>query len=100
MKKTEEELTANILNAMAHPNRIRILEKLKQSPLCNCELMPLLNLEQSNLSRHLNILVNAGVIISWRDGTRVNYKIADDKILTILAAATQIATGSSEKQVN
>ena len=55
MQKTQEELKANILTALAHPNRIRILEFLKNGIKCNCEIAPALELEQSILSRHLKI---------------------------------------------
>jgi len=58
MQKRQEELKANILIALAHPNRIRILEYLKNGIKCNCEIAPALELEQSNLSRHLKILVH------------------------------------------
>lgn len=84
MKKNKEDLQAEILSAISHPNRIRILKSLRKKVLCNCELMPLLGLEQSNLSRHLKSLENAGIIISWKEGLRVNYKVIDKRIFDIL----------------
>ncbi|MFA6542256.1 MAG: metalloregulator ArsR/SmtB family transcription factor [Bacteroidota bacterium] len=91
MQKAQEELKANILSALAHPNRVRIVELLKNGAKCNCEIGPELELEQSNLSRHMKILVHEGIVVSWRDGLRVNYKIADSKIFDILALAETIA---------
>ena len=90
-RKTAANLKAEILTAMAHPNRIRILECLRKDTLCNCELAPGLELEQSNLSRHLKILVHAGVLESWKDGLRVNFRIADERVLDILDLARSIA---------
>lgn len=99
MKKTHEELKANILTALAHPNRIRILELLKAGVKCNCEIASELELEQSNLSRHLKILVQEGIIVSWKEGLRVNYKIADKRIFDILAIAGDVARKQAEARV-
>lgn len=91
METTAAELKSEILEALAHPNRIRIVEFLRQGPRCNCEIAPELGLEQSNLSRHLKILVQAGVLFSWKDGLRVNFKVADDRIFRILDIAATVA---------
>lgn len=99
MKKTQEELKAGILTALAHPNRIRILEYLRTNIKCNCELAPALGLEQSNLSRHLKILVQAGILISWKEGLRVNYKIADKRIFDILAIAGDVARKQAQARI-
>jgi ArsR family transcriptional regulator len=89
--KTSADLKAKILFALAHPNRIRILEYLQKDVHCNCELAPELELEQSNLSRHLKILVEAGVLKSWKEGLRVNVKVADDRIFKILDMVSMLA---------
>jgi ArsR family transcriptional regulator len=91
MQKSQEELKAAVLTALAHPNRIRILEFLKNGVKCSCEIAPALELEQSNLSRHMKILVQEGIVISWKDGLRVNYKITDERIFNILSTVESIA---------
>jgi DNA-binding transcriptional ArsR family regulator len=98
MQKTSAELKAEFLAALAHPNRIRIIEYLRKDVRCNCELAPALELEQSNLSRHLKILVQTGVLKSWKDGLRVNFKVADERIFKILDIATTIARQEVEKK--
>jgi DNA-binding transcriptional ArsR family regulator len=96
--KTTAVLKADILTALAHPNRIRILERLRKDVMCNCELAPALELEQSNLSRHLKILVQAGILKSWKEGLRVNFKVADERIFKILDIAMAIARQEVEKK--
>jgi len=91
MKTTASDLKSEILEALAHPNRIRILESLRRGPQCNCELSPLLGLEQSNLSRHLKILLQAGILVSWKEGLRVNFKVTDDRVFKILDIAAAVA---------
>jgi len=90
-KKSKDNLLSEVLSAICHPNRIKILRALKRQALCNCEMMSLLGLEQSNLSRHLKSMEKSGVLISWKDGLRVNYKISDERILDILDIAEKIA---------
>jgi ArsR family transcriptional regulator len=99
MKKSMTKLKADILVAIAHPNRIRILEQLRKEVKCNCELAPALGLEQSNLSRHLKVLTQAGVLISWKDGLRVNFKIADERIFELLDLSESIATRKDRVEV-
>ncbi len=89
--KSKDKLQAEILLSVSHPNRIRIIKALSEKPLCNCELMPLLGLEQSNLSRHLKNLERSGILVSWKEGLRVNYKIADIRVFEILEIAEKIA---------
>lgn len=96
MNKTRDELQAEILSAIAHPNRIRILEILRKGDACNCELAPELGLEQSNLSRHLKLLVQAGILLSWKEGLRVNFKVADTRVFKILDIAESIVKQSIE----
>jgi DNA-binding transcriptional ArsR family regulator len=99
VKKTSADLKADILLALAHPNRVRILEYIRRDIRCNCELAPALELEQSNLSRHLKVLVQAGVLVSWKEGLRVNFKVSDERIFRILDIATTIARQEVEKKV-
>lgn len=94
--KTSADLKAGILIALAHPNRIRILELLRNDVMCNCELAPALELEQSNLSRHLKILVQSGILVSWKEGLRVNFKVADDRIFSVLELAASVAKRETE----
>jgi DNA-binding transcriptional ArsR family regulator len=91
MARSSAELKAEILMALAHPNRIRIIEQLRKGVMCNCELAPVLELEQSNLSRHLKILVQAGILKSWKEGLRVFFKVADERIFDIIEIAAAVA---------
>ena len=82
---------ADILSALGHPNRLHIIECLADGPKCNCEIAPVLGLEQSNLSRHLSHLVKSGLLVAERQGTRVNFALADRQILRIVELAERVA---------
>jgi ArsR family transcriptional regulator len=53
---------SEVLKALADKNRIRILNLLHERTLCVCELEDILDLNQSNLSRHLATLRHAGIV--------------------------------------
>ncbi len=53
---------SEVLKALADPNRLRILNLLHERTLCVCDLEAILELNQSNLSRHLARLKQAGVV--------------------------------------
>ena len=70
--------------ALAEPVRLRIVNLLIQKDsLCVCDLVTVLELGQSTVSRHLAYLKNAGLVRSWRDGTWMHYAI-ELNYLTIL----------------
>ena len=77
-------LKSEVLSALAHANRIRIIEYLREGRKCACEIGPELQLEQSNLSRHMKLLIQAGIINSWKEGQKVMYEVVDNNIFKLL----------------
>jgi ArsR family transcriptional regulator, arsenate/arsenite/antimonite-responsive transcriptional repressor len=53
---------AAVLKALSDPNRLRIINLLHAGTLCVCDLENILDLNQSNLSRHLATLRHAGIV--------------------------------------
>jgi ArsR family transcriptional regulator, arsenate/arsenite/antimonite-responsive transcriptional repressor len=67
---------ASIFKALADPTRLRIVDALrKASPeaICQCELTPLFQISQQALSKHMKLLVGAGVVASERRGLWTYY---------------------------
>lgn len=56
------------LKAMAHPVRLMILQELLKSPRCVTAIHEILEVRQPNVSQHLTILKNSGLVLSDRDG--------------------------------
>ena len=56
-------------------NRLRILNLVREWELCVCEIEVLLDLSQSNASRHLGKLREAGIISGDKDGQWIHYRI-------------------------
>lgn len=76
--------------AMAHPTRLQILEILKPGERCVCEIFPALDLEQSNISRHLSIMKKAGLLQSRKVGLNVHYRVSDPRIFELLDLSKDI----------
>jgi ArsR family transcriptional regulator len=69
------EKTAEIFKVLAEPNRVRILAVLAARRACVCELSQALALNQPNVSRHLRILKDAGLVESRRRGVWTDYAL-------------------------
>lgn len=87
MNLSRLDLSADLLKALGHPARLKIVEILAQRDTCVCELLPQLGLEQSNLSQHLKLLRKHGVVEARREGSRVNYRLANQAVLGLIQAA-------------
>ena len=66
-----------ILKALADENRLRVYNLLLEDELCVCELEVLLNLTQSNVSKHLSKLRSAKIIESQKEAQWVHYKVSE-----------------------
>ncbi len=80
-KQVLYEKQAEIAAAVAHPLRIAILDFLKDGEQCVCDIAAQVGSERSNVSRHLSVMVNAGILECRKEGLNVIYKL---KCLCIL----------------
>ncbi len=67
---------ATVAKALADPTRLRILDVIRKAApeaVCQCELVPLFDMSQAGLAKHLRVLVDAGVLASERQGAWTYY---------------------------
>ena len=69
----------NVIKALADESRVRILRILLRGSFQVGELVAVLDMGQSRVSRHLKILTDAGVLTAQREGTRMFYRVARDE---------------------
>ncbi|HVP13163.1 MAG TPA: metalloregulator ArsR/SmtB family transcription factor [Phycisphaerae bacterium] len=69
------EARARVAKALAHPSRLRLLDAIKQKPMCVCELTDLMGADQSTVSKHLAILKNAGLVECHKEGLVTRYRV-------------------------
>lgn len=84
MRDRTYKLQSEVLKALAHPTRIAILELLRHEEACVCELGPVLGLRQANISQHLMVLRAKHLVTTRREGVRVFYRVADERIFQVL----------------
>ena len=66
-----------VLKAVSNRNRLRIIKMLQERPLCVCEIREILGVSQPSVSRHLNILKEAGILVGEKNGVWIDYRIND-----------------------
>ncbi|MEA2142521.1 MAG: ArsR family transcriptional regulator, arsenate/arsenite/antimonite-responsive transcriptional [Solirubrobacteraceae bacterium] len=67
---------AAVAKALGDPTRLRIVDAVRSATpeaVCQCELLPLFEMSQPALAKHLRVLVDAGVLASQRRGTWTYY---------------------------
>jgi len=84
MEERALELKAEVLKALAQPTRLKILELLRGGERCICEIVPAINGEQSNISRHISVMQKGRLITTRKDGVKVMVKVRDPRIFEIL----------------
>ena len=78
------EYRAEILKSLGQPTRLKIIDFLRDGERCVCEIFPAIGEEQSNTSRHLNMMLSAGVLSRRKDGLKIYYAIKHAEILEVI----------------
>ena len=74
------ELQADICQTLANPKRMQIVALLKHGEVSVGEMVKVMGIPKANVSQHLSIMRQKGLIISRREGTSIYYKLASPKI--------------------
>ncbi len=98
MEERVLELKAEILKALAQPTRLKILELLRNGEKCICEIVPALNGEQSNISRHISLMQKSRLVTTRKDGVKVMVKVRDPEIFNILDKVSAILKNQMNEQ--
>ena len=76
---------AEMIRALGHPVRLRIVEALERGERCVSDLQDALDAPQAIVSQQLARMRAAGIVSCRRDGSNVRYAIADARVLRVLA---------------
>lgn len=79
-----DEHAANVLRALGHPTRLKIMRQLADGERCVCQLVPALGLPQANVSQHLAALRAVGLVTDERRGPYVYYRLASERLRPLL----------------
>ena len=78
------------MQAMAHPLRLKILCLVGSQELPVLEIVDAVGTSQSNISQHLAVLRDHGILAARKDANRVFYRIGDPRVLQMIALTRQI----------
>ena len=77
------ELVARRFRLLAEPTRIRLLDRLRDGGATVGELADSLGASQQNVSKHLLVLAEAGMVGRRKRGNRVHYRIVDESVFAL-----------------
>jgi len=79
-----------VLRALADENRVRAVAALQGRELRVCQIVELLGLANSTVSKHMAILKQARLVDSRKDGRWIYYRLTDEEVLPEAAEATEL----------
>ena len=77
------ELIARRFRVIGEPMRIRLLDRLRDGEATVSELTESLGASQQNVSKHLTVLADAGILGRRKDGNHVRYRIVDEGVFAL-----------------
>ena len=84
------ERASRSLKAMSHPLRLKILCKLGADEVSVQDIVEQVGTSQSNISQHLAILRDKGILDSRKDANRVYYRVSDSRTLQLIDMMRQV----------
>ncbi|MCK5114277.1 MAG: winged helix-turn-helix transcriptional regulator [Phycisphaerae bacterium] len=78
------DLKADILQGIAQPIRLQIVDTLAGGELCVCDIVTRVAAERSNVSRHLGVMLRAGILEVRREGLKMIYRLGTPCIVDFL----------------
>lgn len=94
------ELHADLLKALAHPKRLEILHLLRDQELSVGEIQEMLDLPQANLSQHLMVMRDGGVLETKREGKQIYYRLAHKNFVRASDLIRQILAEKHKDDLN
>jgi DNA-binding transcriptional ArsR family regulator len=92
-KKEQIETAARALKAISHPLRLKILCVVGDQEVCVQDIVDAVGTSQSNISQHLGILRDKGVLQTRKDANRVYYRVADQRTLQLIVLMREVFCG-------
>ena len=83
-REEDIERASRSLKAMSHPLRLKILCVLGDREISVQDIVECVGTSQSNISQHLAILRDKGILASRKDANRVYYRVGDERTLRLI----------------
>ena len=90
VKRPDPRELARLCKVLSVDTRVRIVELLRDGPLCVGALAARLDVTQGAVSQHLRVLRDVGFVVPERRGLFIHYALSDDALATWRAAVEQL----------
>ncbi|MDY7011361.1 MAG: metalloregulator ArsR/SmtB family transcription factor [Planctomycetota bacterium] len=84
------ERKAEVIAATGHPVRLAIIEFLNDGEQCVCDIAEYVASERSNVSRHLAVLLKAGIVEHRKSGLKMLYSLKTPCVLNFMECVTNV----------
>ena len=81
---------ARVLKALAHESRLMIIDRLGEGECTVGELVDLIGMDQSTVSKHLAVLRHHGIVDDRREGSFVHYRLVTPCVLNFFSCVSQV----------
>ena len=93
------ENQAAVFKALAHPARLFMVEQIAAGEKCVCELVNMLGLDTSTVSKHLTVLRNAGVLADEKRGNMVFFRIRMECVVGFFSCVRKALESQAREQL-
>ena len=93
------QLHASICHTLANPKRLEIIDRLRVGERSVTELVEALEISQANLSQHLSVMRQKGIVTTRREGLKVFYRLSNSKITQACDLMRQVLLENLESDV-
>ena len=94
VKEENIEVASRSLKAISNPLRLKILCVLGQNELRVQDIVDVVGTTQSNISQHLSILHDKGILDSRRQANRIYYRVGDERTLKLIGMMREVFCSS------
>jgi ArsR family transcriptional regulator len=81
---------SSAMQAIAHPVRLKILCLIGNAEISVLEIVDAVGTSQSNISQHLAVLRDSGILAARKEANKVYYRVGDPRVLQMIALTRQI----------
>lgn len=92
------EARSEVLKAMAHPSRLKIMDALAKGERCVCELQEVVGSDLSTVSRHLALMKGAGILSARKKGVNVYYKLRVPCVLGFFGCVEAVIAADAKQR--
>ncbi len=94
------EALAEYLKVFSEPNRLAVLEALRDGPRNVSAVVETTGLSQALVSKHLKLLTIAGVVLRRPEGSLVFYAVSDQRVFQLLDQANALLLATRRQQLD